>query len=900
MMDAQLTRIRQGFVRTFLRAARIILPSLFLLLLLVQPLIAAINPPPVQIFYVPVPENQVFAAFSGIYPGGAADKCDSAAPDVGSPINTYISLSIFNTGTIIYYDEWEDDFEVDISNPTQPTTQIWGDGDLANGVAPGQPTDLLSAGDVLILDNPVPVPRDPTQLLFDGGDKLGASRPIAMTRATWSGAYPAAPGTLLADAVEVYDAGRWGTRFQAPVGPTTTATELFEYTALALMAAEDNTTVTIDIDADGAAESTPVLAEGESYLITGIQVGTVVESSRPLQVALITGDICDTYESRWYVLFPVDQWDDSYYSPVGTPAGGMGTTVWLFNPGATQITVQWESVNGAEAPLTVPSMGNATALVPDDSGAHFFTSEGSQFAAIAAVGSDLSAGFNSLADWGFTLVPETQLTYQTLIGWGAGRDPLSAVYPDENGSPVWVTPVLADGVGTAVDICVDFDGDQSGGLVDDYGFGYDLRLTLNRLESRKIFDPLDGDQTGMIVYVCDPPGAETGAQLAAAWGQAPGFASAGEPGLDLGTTAPPATTFVSGKSAEVVGDEDGDGKADPGDTIRYEVVVRNASRVPLPDVLISDTVPVHTTYVLNSTFAGTGSGAFPIADSPSGSPFPLDEGGINLGPMPVNGVFTVTFSALVDDPFPLEVDRVRNIAVVTVGDDTQYPEVETPIVAEARLVIEKATNGVDADLPPGPFIDAGAPVTWTYVVTNTGAFTITDLTVTDSVSGVAPIYAGGDDGDGLLGLQEAWTYLATGVAEPGQYGNLGTAVGAVQAADPVTATDPSHYFGFIAGMNVDKTPSATVVDPGEAVTYAYWVGNTGNVALTSVDADDDRCAPVLPILTDDHNVGDINGDGSLDLDEQWRYACSIVVSEDVTNTVLATALDPLSRPLQRD
>ena len=425
MMEARLKHNRQGFVRTLLRVAKRIPLSLILFLFLVQPLVAATNPPPVQVFYVPVPEDQVFATFSGIYPGGASDKCDSVAPDVGSPINTYISLSIINTGTIIYYDQWEDDFEIDISNPTQATTQIWGDGDPATGVAPGYPTDLLTAGNVLILDNPVPVPRNAAQLLFDGGDKLGASRPIAMTRATWSGTYPAAPGTLLADAVEVYDAGRWGTRFQVPVGPTTTATQLFEYTALAVMAAEDDTTVTIDVDADGSAESTPVLAEGESYLIPGVQVGTVIEASGPLQVALITGDICDTYESRWYVLFPVDQWDDSYYSPVGTPAGGMGTTIWIFNPGDTPLSVQWESVNGAEPPLTVPPMGNASALVPDNSGAHFYAAEGSRFAALAAVGSDLSAGFNSLADWGFTLVPETQLTYQTLIGWGAGRDPLS-------------------------------------------------------------------------------------------------------------------------------------------------------------------------------------------------------------------------------------------------------------------------------------------------------------------------------------------------------------------------------------------------------------------------------------------------------------------------------------------
>ena len=36
----------------------------------------------------------------------------------------------------------------------------------------------------------------------------------------------------------------------------------------------------------------------------------------------------------------------------------------------------------------------------------------------------------------------------------------------------------------------------------------------------------------------------------------------------------------------------------------------------------------------------------------------------------------------------------------------------------AAISIEKATNGVDADAPPGPLLPPGSAVTWSYVVTN--------------------------------------------------------------------------------------------------------------------------------------------------------------------------------------
>ena len=58
---------------------------------------------------------------------------------------------------------------------------------------------------------------------------------------------------------------------------------MFEYSALSIMASQNNTTVQIDADANGTYETTVTLQEGGSYLVTGIlpgRAGAVPPTSR--------------------------------------------------------------------------------------------------------------------------------------------------------------------------------------------------------------------------------------------------------------------------------------------------------------------------------------------------------------------------------------------------------------------------------------------------------------------------------------------------------------------------------------------------------------------------------------------------------------------------------------------
>jgi uncharacterized repeat protein (TIGR01451 family) len=197
--------------------------------------------------------------------------------------------------------------------------------------------------------------------------------------------------------------------------------------------------------------------------------------------------------------------------------------------------------------------------------------------------------------------------------------------------------------------------------------------------------------------------------------------------------------------------------------------------------------------------------------------------------------------------------------------------------------VEKSTNGEDADDPTGPYIPVGDEVTWTYVVTNPGDFYFRDVTVTDD-QGVTPVFQGGDtDGDDRLDVDETWTYVATAVAEPGQYENTATVEGTVgdEFDEVLTDSDPSHYFGLDAAIDIEKGPDAAVVEIGDSHTFEITVTNTSNVPLTDVVVTD----PVTPSC--DLEVG------AMDPDESVTYSCEVdEVTDVIHNTAFVEGLGP--------
>ena len=160
----------------------------------------------------------------------------------------------------------------------------------------------------------------------------------------------------------------------------------------------------------------------------------------------------------------------------------------------------------------------------------------------------------------------------------------------------------------------------------------------------------------------------------------------------------------------------------------------------------------------------------------------------------------------------------------------------------AAVDIETLVNGEDADLPPGPTVFAGTTVQWTYVVTNTGAEDLSQVSVTDDrgVVVTCPKTA--------LAPGESMTCTATGTATVGQYANVGTSTGRTPCAVTVSDTDPAHYFGIHPAISLEKltngveadTPPGPMILVGATVQWTFVVTNTGDVRLAGVSVTDNR------------------------------------------------------------
>ncbi|KAB2731087.1 DUF7507 domain-containing protein [Brucella intermedia] len=331
------------------------------------------------------------------------------------------------------------------------------------------------------------------------------------------------------------------------------------------------------------------------------------------------------------------------------------------------------------------------------------------------------------------------------------------------------------------------------------------------------------------------------------------------------------------KKTGALNDTDGDGLIDPGETISYSFRVENTGDVPLTNVTVQDAL-----------LAGAGVSVTP-------GPQTVQPGGVV--------VFTATYK-----PTQAEIDagEVTNTATATgtptVGEPVES-DPDTAVVPPDRtpgLTIEKI--GTLNDLDGDGLIDPGETITYAFVVTNTGAVTLSDVTVEDPLVTV-------DEGPQTLAPGGKFTFHGT--YTPSQTDiNSGNVVNTARATGTPPSGEPFTSDPDTVTVPPDQTPRLTIdktgvlqdqdgdglVDAGEQIVYSFVVKNTGNVTLTDVTVNDSL------LLADGISV--TPGPQTLAPGEEATFTATYTAAQDkidagrVTNTATATGNTPSGTPYE--
>ncbi|MFC2027224.1 hypothetical protein ACFLU3_00920 [Chloroflexota bacterium] len=153
------------------------------------------------------------------------------------------------------------------------------------------------------------------------------------------------------------------------------------------------------------------------------------------------------------------------------------------------------------------------------------------------------------------------------------------------------------------------------------------------------------------------------ANLGTAYGAPPEgpYVSDSDPSHYLGTVREPELPDVDVTKDDVLyADTDGNGKADPGDFVRYTVVITNNGSGDALDVVFDDTPDANTTLHSGPGYMSTSQGTITSGTGVGDTSVSVDVGTIASG-----GSATIIFDVMVNWDFPIEVSEVCNQGVVS-------------------------------------------------------------------------------------------------------------------------------------------------------------------------------------------------------------------------------------------
>ncbi|MEI3848925.1 DUF7507 domain-containing protein, partial [Microbacterium sp. CCNWLW41] len=250
-----------------------------------------------------------------------------------------------------------------------------------------------------------------------------------------------------------------------------------------------------------------------------------------------------------------------------------------------------------------------------------------------------------------------------------------------------------------------------------------------------------------------------------------------------------------------------------GETVTYSFRVTNTGNVPLKDVSVAET-------------AFTGAGSMSAVSCPA-LPEPLAPD--------ASVTCTATYSVQQAD---VNAGSVENTATARAVSPDEIAVTSDPssvtITADQNASLSIVKSSDTAELV------VGETVTFSFVVTNTGNVTLTDVGVNEGAfTGAGTLSAVDCPADrtlapgGQLVCTATYTVQQADV-DAGSMRNDATATGTPPTGPPVTSEPSETTTPSVPdpSVSIAKTADKTDLVVGETVTYSFRVTNTGNVTLT--------------------------------------------------------------------
>ena len=253
-----------------------------------------------------------------------------------------------------------------------------------------------------------------------------------------------------------------------------------------------------------------------------------------------------------------------------------------------------------------------------------------------------------------------------------------------------------------------------------------------------------------------------------------------------------------------------------GEMITYTFVAENTGNVTLTNVTITD--PLSGLSALDCDLTGT----------------------VNLAP----GDKLTCTATYTTDQGDIDTGKVENTATAK-GKDPAGADIQDTDSATVNGPQTSASIELTKTPDKTSYAATGEMITYTFVAENTGNVTLTNVTITDPLSGLSALDC---DLTGTVNLApgDKLTCTATyttaqGDIDTGKVENTATAKGKDPAGANVQDTDDATVNGpqTSASIELTKTPDKTsYAATGEMITYTFVAENTGNVTLTNVTITD--------------------------------------------------------------